>query len=577
MQQRTYPALQVLQTDGGRPIVLFSAPVTEIEEWAGVPQKKSAESHAETTGFQRDENEKRIDALASFLKTQKNVLQNPLLCATQRAPLGVVQFIPIDNANDGNSLHGRVTIEWPDFSEMTLLELLRMLKDQLEHRLPTLAGHHVGSEKITRLKLRANIEFEVVEDENADESSDETIESETALEEDVHGDESAAAALSDESHILEFWEDVVARIAVLEDIREYDSDTFLGFSRDAVTAFLKPIVVMDGQHRLRGALRCAFEIAESAEFRDEVHQRVEGGEDPDQIQSDIKNKVSRWLPVSLLLEDDPAEHVFQFVIVNQKATPIGRALLGTIVSTTLSNAEIDRVSTRLSDSKIPLDQSRAVAYLTRNDRSPFRNRVQTGMLGEDSGCLAWSVMASLVRVFQDLKGGRLYGDNIDFADKWRRDLMPDSDFVARYEDAGYEEPFEYWRSAEGPWREVFIRFYSKIQNEFGKADEESWAYWGNPKKSNLYNKISLTILAADFFQFMVERQRGIDSHDEVSAIVEEWLTGVSRDYFNRDWQLSNQKKDNLGIRKNWAKLWRDYRKDPVRLPLSSQYKKGISV
>lgn len=31
-------------------------------------------------------------------------------------------------------------------------------------------------------------------------------------------------------------------------------------------------------------------------------------------------------------------------IVNQKATPIGKALLGTIVATTLSNEELSRVS-----------------------------------------------------------------------------------------------------------------------------------------------------------------------------------------------------------------------------------------
>ena len=62
---------------------------------------------------------------------------------------------------------------------------------------------------------------------------------------------------------------------------------------------------------------------------------------------------SRRLPISLLLDDSPEEHVFQFVVVNQKATPIGRALLGTIVSTSLTAEELDKVAQRLTQAGIP--------------------------------------------------------------------------------------------------------------------------------------------------------------------------------------------------------------------------------
>ena len=149
------------------------------------------------------------------------------------------------------------------------------------------------------------------------------------------------------------------------------------------------------------------------------------------------------MPVSLVLDDDPAEHVFQFVVVNQKATPINNALLGTIVSTTLSNSELERVSHRLKSADIPLDDSKAVSFATRNDDSPFKNLVQTGIQGEDSGKLPWTVMKSLVSIFKDLKGAKFYSDSIktDYADLWKRRFLIKSELITG---DTLEEKLEFW-------------------------------------------------------------------------------------------------------------------------------------
>ncbi|PLZ99955.1 hypothetical protein CEN50_05380 [Fischerella thermalis CCMEE 5268] len=58
--------------------------------------------------------------------------------------------------------------------------------------------------------------------------------------------------------------------------------------------------------------------------------------EPEDAQRRIEADVARKLPVSLLMSNDPAEQVFQFVVVNQKATPTKTSLLGTIISTSLS-------------------------------------------------------------------------------------------------------------------------------------------------------------------------------------------------------------------------------------------------
>lgn len=578
MATLSYPALRCSQMKDGVQLVLFSAPATEIDEWAGVPQKKRASDDAETTGFQRDENEKRIDDLVAFMRDPHNVIQNPLLCATQADLCGSVRFVPSTSTDNQAAIPGFLEIEVPDFSSMSLLECMKHVKLLLETRVPDLRTHAVSIELINQLKQRIEVPASGSE-KSTDEVDDQldTAETSESPADRAEEQEVTEVVFSDESHILDFWHELAARIVILEELRDSeDRQELLGFGIDAMIAFLKPIVVMDGQHRLRGALMTAKRVAnESAEFQEVIEEAIANGDTPAVAQRRAERYASRALPVSLLLSGDPAEHVFQFVVVNQKATPIGKALLGTIVSTTLSNDELNRVSTRLTKAGIQLEQSRAVAYLSRNPDSPFKDQVETGLAGESGDRLAWSVLASLVRIFQHLEGGKLFGQKIDFADKWRRDCVENSSIVSGHESHGYETPFAYWSSPDGPWRQVFIEFYKNIRVEFGKEDPESFAYWGLPKSSNLFNKISLWILGADFFQFLVDRRYGIDSPNDVRNLMLEWLDGVSRDYFNRDWKMAKTKKDAPAIREQWAKLWADYRKDPQRMPKSTEYRKNI--
>ena len=84
--------------------------------------------------------------------------------------------------------------------------------------------------------------------------------------------------------------------------------------------------------------------------------------------------------------------------------------------------------------------------------------------------------------------------------------------MSGYSEAGFGDPFEYWRKFDGPWRDVFMAFFAKIRDEFGdRSTDDAHNYWGKPRDSNLFNKVSLTILAADFFQYLVETRKTIES------------------------------------------------------------------
>lgn len=569
-----YPALLSVQGSGVKPIVMFSAPAAQIEEWAGVPQKKRFGASQESVGFQREQNNKRIAALKKFFQNSENVVQNPLLCASRASDPLQCAFVPASDAEGQPTPFGFLEINVPDFSLWSFQEILAKVREYIEARVPELAGRSPSKEIIATLKDQARLDghfdanLEESAPESADGDGDSTVDSASS---------DVGAVLFEESHIFDFWEDVAARHEIAKQIPDpIETNEFIGFSRDALTSYLCPIVLVDGQHRLRGANAAARDRLLQPELQAEIESRIADGENPEEVEESLLLRESRKLTVSLLLTDDPAEQVFQFVVVNQKATPIGRALLGTIVSTTLSNDELGRVATRLKDAAIELEESQAITYLARHKSSPFCGLVERGLASDQKDLLQWNVFASIISIFKDLTGGRLFHQKNDYADAWRKRFLDDSPITDAYESHGCQSRFEYWSKLDGPWRDVFIAFFTKIRDEFGDTtNPDRWNYWGRPRESNLFNKISLTILAADFFEYLVTGKTRINDASEVSMLVDDWLEGVNRSYYDRDWNLGGIKKDNPGIRKQWAGLWSEYRKNPAQLPDKRNFRTAV--
>ena len=158
LESVSYRAVRIRQTDAGGWLILFAAPATEIDDWAGIPQKKAIGGGTqETTGFQREENEKRIKELVEFYSNDSNIIQNPLLCATRQTRPGAVEFEP-----DGNVEHspfaqtGMLTIQSEPLESLSLLDLLRRVKSDLERRVSSLAGQQ-PSDRLLGRSERAGI------------------------------------------------------------------------------------------------------------------------------------------------------------------------------------------------------------------------------------------------------------------------------------------------------------------------------------------------------------------------------------------------------------------------------------
>ena len=574
----SYKALLTRQTTSNKTIALFSASSAEITQWAGVPQKRRLGQGEETAGFQREENPGRIRSLQEFYSNPENMIQNPLLCAL-RDDLGTqVSFQPEIQDDTDATQFGTLTIAFDDYSATPLVDMFGAVRSRLEARVAELAGRTPDPSFVAALKHRAYddghlISAEAVGEPSVDDSAEELDDAADSAS--TAGADAASAVLFDESHIVDFWHEVAARHEILKTIdRDVQLNEFLGFSREALLSYLQPVVLVDGQHRLRGAVRSAEEAIDMPAVQFEIEALLEGAADPEAVQSQMLLRHSRNLPISLLLNGDPAEQVFQFIVVNQKATPVGRALLGTIVSTTLSNDEMARVAERLKSAGIALEESQAVTYMVRHPDSPFHNLVERGLAGDAKDLLQWNVLASLISIFRELTGGKLYGYRNDYADLWRQRRLSESKLVLDHVAHGFETPFAYWRSFDGPWRAIFVQFWSQVRDKFGNTlDPDKPNYWGRPRESNLFNKVSLTILAADFFKFMVDTRANLDSPSDITSLVNNWLEHVNLGYFDKDWDLSGVKKDSTGIRNQWAEMWSEYRCAGGPLPDKRNFRK----
>ncbi|MBM4694361.1 hypothetical protein GS434_11860 [Rhodococcus hoagii] len=547
-------------------IVLFSAPAVEIAQWAGIPQRRRIDhgDGVETAGFQREEKPTRVSELSKFMADHRNVIQNPLLTATQEDGAVAVVDLGEDRCF--------VEISEVDLSELTLHDLLARARAGLVARIPSLKERQPRPK--LQAQLRQSLSLASLDSGNSALDQDAYDDSE---EENGPVDDPAAGLFQEETQVVDFYDEINSRLAVLEELGESGNtlDEIGGFSRDYVESLAKPIVLVDGQHRLKGALQAVDDFIESTEGRDQLQHLVDSGHSPEEATALVRKSASRSLPVSLLATSDPSEHVFQFVVVNQKATPMSNALLGTIVSTSLSQDELQPIADRLSTAGIKLESSRAVAYLSRSPESPFRGLVATGVRGDQSGALPWSVLVSLANMVRELDGKTFHPPRVNSIRTWRRLHLPKTGLIPAEID-NEEARIRFWSQPDGPWRKLFIELHKSIRDKFGDTvDMKSHNAWG-VTRSNLFNMVSLSILTVDYFAFLKETQRSLDDWEDVTQSIGDWIGDLNPQYFNRDWRMSKTKKDQTAIKEAWSAAWFGYRTDSERMPRVEVYNPGGS-
>lgn len=557
-----YSAVEYTQIKTGTKILLLAAPCHEITQWAGIPRKEAKEG-VTTIGFQRIADDKRLKKLNHFLSDPTNVIANPILCAVRTGDR--FKFDAVGPVADPLVRIGVLTVTEPDFDDLTLVQLLQELERLLAHRKPTLKEILPDEDQVTELGLAAK----------AGPATDESeAEEEEEEEEEAIGPD--GLNFSTESHIDDFYRSVQNRRVALERAGSTNLTEFAGFSKLALRDYLRAATVVDGQHRLLGAQEYLREFLDHDEKARKFQDQLLGeGVPAEDVTSQAQKEFARRLGIALIWNDDWAEHVFQFVVVNQKATPIPKALLGSIVATTLTDAEVAKITERLGKADIPVVDYQVIAYLEGSPNSPFRGLIKRGYEKpqESEKKLEFSVASRLADTFRFLKGAKYFHNkDVDYAKKWAVSQLPGSKIVADFRERGFETPFDYWSSPEGPWRDVFCAVWTVVRDTLGdtSGDKEVRNAWGYPTASNLFNDVHLSILTADFFEYLTGgRGIPINSREEVPSLAKEWLEGAKRDYFARDYGLKSKgvKKSENTVKLLWSTNWMSYRqKGYARVP-----------
>jgi len=566
-----YPAIEYKQQQKSSSVFLFAAPCNEITDWAGIPRKEAKEG-VQTVGFQRSPDRNRLGKLKRFLGQENNIIANSILCATRSSSR--VSFQPsdpdsIDNYNDFSRL-GWIVIEEPDYNSFTLLELLKCVENLILERLPRLALEVTIEASEVSIFCKNSEEVPTSEDYLDDsEDSDSSNILENMASDDENSDDDDSIEFSSESHIEEFFRAVRLRKMAIETTNLPDRDKFAGFSKDALKDYLHTATIVDGQHRLLGAQSQLKEHLNSEEIRKWQDNILESDPNinPDQLQELTINNFSRRIGITLINNDDWAEHVFQFVVVNQKAVKIPSALLGSIIATTLTDSEVERVTERLGQAEINVADYQTIALISGSTRSPFCGLVKRGYdeKEESEKKLDWSVLDRVVKIFRYLRGGKYFHNrNVDHAKNWRSKMLDRSKIVEDFMEKGFDSPYEYWQQPKGPWLDVFLAVWTQVRDQLssGTDDPNEYNVWGYPKQSNLFNDLHLSILSADFFSYIVSgKGQTIDSAENAREIVSEWLYGAKSTYFSRDYGLkrSGIKKSEGPVKILWSKNWENYR------------------
>jgi hypothetical protein len=545
---------------------VFAAPVSEIEEIAGIPRKQITEGgEEETIGYQRPAVDRK---LPKYLADPRNVIPTSLLLATRDKSL--LSFAPAKGQDRCNAQTGTLTITSQVPENASLLELLDRLIEVLRKRISAVPEADTTLVLKAKSALSQPIKSSHIHDGKQLQGSDDEDEDDDDEANDS-ADDMASAIYSQDAHLERFCiRAVSAATAMRESPQLSRCENVLGFTRDMLLDYLRPTLVVDGQHRLLGALEHRTSSWEKYEANNsELPLRLSSGESLNAIRSQILDENDRWLPVCLLNSDDWSEHVFHFVVVNQKAKSINKALLSSIISTSLTDEELEKVKPRLGSAGILIEEHTIVGRL-RTTEGPFCGFVRTGFdaASTDREKLEHTSLIKLFKMFRELKGGKDPNESESDTDaiiEWRKDFLEGYQELDNYKNhPKAKSRLQYWGLVNGPWREVFEYFHQTVKDNL-VTDSAKRGSWGNIMESNIFNFVTLQVLQIQFFHFLYDRENYPRTFGEFKLQIDEFIKArMNRDFFIHKWNYTGRRLDKANVNKTHLyirRLWKDAKGD----------------
>lgn len=253
---------------------------------------------------------------------------------------------------------------------------------------------------------------------------------------------------------------------------------------DYIEGASKPGLIIDGQHRIFGA-------------------------------KDV-SKCEIFMSVVLIPGLQYAEQVFQFYVLNSKSVPLKPTELRRIVSTSLSDQEIEELYERFKRAGIDADEAKWTHELNTRPNSPFNRLIDFGF-GNKGEIINENVADQVVRQFM----------KADPKKSWKQLIQPVADD---------------WNDLDKRF-EMFLWFWNAIYEQYRETWERARSEALLGKQHNLFLKVSLLTLQ----KFILDRfvtalpYRDEDasppfaSEGDVKAMVASTLKNLPGEFFDEVW------------------------------------------
>lgn len=439
-------------------LVSFVASARDVVKWAGVPRKAEAGPTGTRTGFQRALDDQRAAEIGDFFGDHHNLSPTSLVVAF-RPGLGRLEELTAEQESAFDDVgHTAGELRWLVISDQRDDKSTRdLVNDFLEDCKSRLASSS-GDEDIEDSPTNDEAGFE------------------------VH-----------DSHLQRFVSFLEDALVALDAERALPGGVAESELRVAIESLTAPAMLVDGQHRVFGALR----EAEHTPFS-----------------------------ICGLLDASWEEQVFQFVVINQTSEGIPTPFLNAIVSSSLTQAEVERLESRLRMAGVRMEVAQAMDKAQHDPDSPFAGMIKFGTLGE-SGWLPHQGMARIIMGW--------YSMSEPTFTTLTQNVTSGSTKAARKES---------WQ--EGAWWNYFVAFWAEMRaslsqpSDEDEVDEDLWT----SEDSQLMRVATMQTLQQLFLEWMIYSRRQLPPDiDEFRSLVHDWMEPIPREFFMEPWQGIKLPKD----------------------------------
>lgn len=444
------------------PIVTFVARAGDIARWAGVPRKAEELGKGTYTGFQRALDEERAEDIEDFFTEPKNLSPTAIVVAFREETCTIT---PVDEsvASTLRSPNEPGELVWVSFQ---LDDFESKSMEQLLQQFLASATRRVANESGNGSSTDA-------------ESQSESEEVTDASEFEVH-----------DSHLRAFVNWLERGLAASRAGLPMPDGVTEEQLRGTLESMLTPAMLVDGQHRVYGGLR----QEESLPFT-----------------------------VCALINAPWEEQVFQFVVINQQAEGIQGSFLSAIVSSSLTQAEVQDLDHRLESAGVNVQAAEMMDRINSDAGSPFHGMVKFGVVGE-RGWLPYVGMRQLALSWWRISGS-------DFS----RVVEPACSGGTR------RERMEDWKRRQ--WWNYFSSFWGVVRARYEPTPTGEIALWRD-KESQLLRVVTLQAMQRLFLYWMKFSQREFNSNlDSFKNDVKSWAESFPPAFFRETWNGATLPKD----------------------------------